>query len=140
MLERVGRPSLEHTCVEDGVILLFVVYLEERNDRSCEDIERTAGELKSFFFKTLYHWTAALDLICLAFIIFLTCSLFLTKCFSCILLMYLSCLCSFNNISFTYKKKFSSPCSEGRFLFKLKFTNNTQIKQPKNHPFKQLKA
>jgi hypothetical protein len=109
MLERVGRPSLEHTCVEDGVILPFVVYLEERNDRSCEDIERTVGDLKSFFFKTLYHWTAALNLICLAFIIFLTCSLFLTKCFSCILLMYLSCVFALLIIFRLLTKKNSVP-------------------------------
>jgi hypothetical protein len=55
--------------VEDRVILPFVVYLKERNDRRFEDSERTVAELKFFFFKTLYHWTVALDLICLAFVL-----------------------------------------------------------------------
>ena len=47
-------------CVEDGIFLCFVVSLEERNDRSLDDSERMVAKLKSFFFKTLYHWTAAL--------------------------------------------------------------------------------
>jgi hypothetical protein len=34
----------------------------KKNDRSIKDRERTVVKLKSFFFKTLFHWTTALDL------------------------------------------------------------------------------
>jgi hypothetical protein len=45
--------------VENGSILHYVVSLEGReiNDRSFEDRKQMVAELKSFFFKTFYHWT-----------------------------------------------------------------------------------
>jgi hypothetical protein len=39
----------------------------DRNDRCFEDHERPVVELISFFFKTLFHMTAALDLNVLSF-------------------------------------------------------------------------
>jgi hypothetical protein len=50
------------SCVEDGSALHFVVSLEGENYRCFEDRERTVVDLKSFFFKNLYHWIDALDL------------------------------------------------------------------------------
>jgi len=41
--------------VKDGCLAL------KRNDKSFRDSKRRVTELKSFFIKTLYHWTAALD-------------------------------------------------------------------------------
>ena len=40
---------------------------KERNDRSFEDRETMVVELKSFFLKTLFHSTSALDLNLLSF-------------------------------------------------------------------------
>jgi hypothetical protein len=64
-------------------------------------------KIKSSFFNTLYLWTAAFDYLnLLSFHDFLDLLSFLTKCFSCILLMYLGCtFCAFNDISIIYKKK-----------------------------------
>jgi hypothetical protein len=55
MLERVGRQSLERSCLEDCVILPFGVSFKGKNDRSFKDSERTMVEFKCFYFKTLYH-------------------------------------------------------------------------------------
>jgi hypothetical protein len=44
-----------------------MVSLKGNNDRNFEDNEKTVAEFKSFFFKTLYHWTAALDFNVLSF-------------------------------------------------------------------------
>jgi hypothetical protein len=41
--------------VKDGCLAL------KRNDKSFRDSKRRVAEFKSFFIKTLYHWTAALD-------------------------------------------------------------------------------
>jgi hypothetical protein len=57
--------------MEDGSVLSYGVYLSERNDRNFEDSERTVKELKDFFFKTLYYWTAAMDLNISSFHVFL---------------------------------------------------------------------
>jgi hypothetical protein len=83
---------------------LLWCFWRERNDRSFEDCERTVVDLKSFFFKTLYHWTTALDLNLLSFHDFLDLFSFLqVRCFSCLLLVYLSyAFCAFNDISITY--------------------------------------
>jgi hypothetical protein len=69
LLERVGRQSLECSCVEVGFVLPFVV--RKRNDRSFEDCTRPVVELKLFYFITLYHWTATLDLSLPSFHVFL---------------------------------------------------------------------
>lgn len=40
---------------------LLWCFWKEINDRSFEDREKTVVELKSFFFKILYHWIVVLD-------------------------------------------------------------------------------
>jgi hypothetical protein len=45
--------------VEDGPCCLIWFLWRERNDRQFEDKERTIEELISFFFYSLYSWTAA---------------------------------------------------------------------------------
>jgi hypothetical protein len=50
--------------------LLWCIW-RERNDRSFEDNERMVPELKSFFFKALYHCTTTLDLNLVSFYDFL---------------------------------------------------------------------
>jgi hypothetical protein len=47
--------------VEEDSILLNVVYLERKNDRSFEDRKKMVMEIKAFFFKTLYHWIVTCD-------------------------------------------------------------------------------
>jgi hypothetical protein len=82
------------------------VFEREINGRSYKDLESTVVKLKSFFFKTLYYWTAALNLNWLSFHDFLDLFLFLTRCFSHLLFMYLSyTFCAFNDISFIYQNK-----------------------------------
>jgi hypothetical protein len=79
----------------------------ERNERSFEDCKRTVVELKSLFFKTLFHWTTTLDLNMLIFFFLdiLNIFPFLARCFFCIYHIYLSCaFCVFNDISFTFYK------------------------------------
>jgi hypothetical protein len=48
-------------------------------------------ELDSIFFKTLYGWTAALDLNLLSFHDFSTCFLFLARSFFCMLYVHFGC-------------------------------------------------
>jgi hypothetical protein len=56
----------------------------ERNDRSFEDCDQTVVELNDFFFTTLLHWTAVLDLNISSFHVFVDLLSYL-RCFSCIL-------------------------------------------------------
>jgi uncharacterized membrane protein YkvA (DUF1232 family) len=42
---------------------MVLSYLQrERNDKGFEDDEKSAVDLMPFFFKTFFHWIAALDL------------------------------------------------------------------------------
>lgn len=45
--------------MENCAFLPFAVSLREMNNRSFEDCERTLEEVESFFFYTIYIWTAA---------------------------------------------------------------------------------
>jgi hypothetical protein len=78
----------------------------ERNYRSFENRKRTVVQLKALFFNTLYQRTAALvAFILLAFVIFLILFLFLVRCFSCILPMYLGCTFALFNEIYSFIKK-----------------------------------
>jgi hypothetical protein len=63
------------------------------------DISKTEwmmGDLKNFFFKTLYFWTTAFDSNISSFHVFLSFFLLLVRCISCILPVYLGCVfCAF---------------------------------------------
>lgn len=81
-------------------------YIFERNDRILKDHERILEELKSFFFYSLFIWTAAfVALWKLVFMIFLFVFLILSGCFSCILPVHWSCVFIFSDILITYTKK-----------------------------------
>jgi len=64
-------------------------------------------DLNVFFLKTLYHWTAAFECLYITrFNDFLDFFLFLVKCLSCILSVYLGCALSlFNKIRSLIKKE-----------------------------------
>lgn len=63
-------------------------------------------ELKSFFFKTLYHWDAAFEFNFSSFHVFLDLFSSLVRCLSCIHFVYLSCVFAlFNEFDYLKKKK-----------------------------------
>jgi hypothetical protein len=76
--------------VEVDSILSDVVYLEERNNRSFENRERTVGGVKSFLLQYPIPMDGYFGLFSF-FMIFFISILKLVWCFSCMLLVYLCC-------------------------------------------------
>jgi hypothetical protein len=72
----------QHSDVEDGVIMSFVVSMDEKNDKCFENREKALGSrLSIFFFKIVFLWIATFVAPLVIIMIFLFCFLILTKCF-----------------------------------------------------------